>query len=79
MTKLVVKCLKGSVFGSQPYLAVKTKEGRYYHDNFNEREHLNSWEYIFDRATINLESICKLGVAANDKYGQQSITTIELD
>ena len=79
MTKLTVNCIKGNVFGSQPYLAIKTKEGKYYHDNFNEREHLKSWEYIFDRSTISVESIDKVAVAANDKYGNQSIVFIELN
>ncbi len=71
-TKLTVSCIKGDVFGSQPYLAIKTKEGRYYHDNFNEKVHSKSWEYIFDRSTISFESIDKIAVAANDKYGNQS-------
>ena len=79
MTKLTVNCNKGNVFGSQPYLAIKTKEGKYYHDNFNEREHLKSWEYIFDRSTVNIELIDKVSVAANDKYGNQDIILIELN
>ena len=79
MTKLIVNCSKGNVFGSQPYLAIKTKEGNYYHDNFNEREHLKSWEYIFDRSTVNVESIDKVAVAANDKYGNQAIIFSELN
>ena len=79
MTKLTVNCIKGNVFGSQPYLAILTKEGKYYHDNFNEREHLKSWEYIFDRSTVSVESIDKVAVAANDKYGNQSIVFIELN
>lgn len=77
--KLVVNCIKGNVFGSQPYLAIRTKEGRYYHDNFNEREHLKSWEYIFDRSTISVGSIDKVAVAANDKYGNQSTVFNELN
>ena len=76
-TKLSVNCCEGEVFGSQPYLAIKTKEGRYLHDNFNEREHPNCWEYIFDRATIEFSSIDTVSVAANDKYGNQDITSIE--
>ena len=79
MTKLIVNCDRGYVFGSQPYLAIKTKEGNYYHDNFNEREHLKSWEYIFDRSTINIELIDKVTVASNDKYGNQSITCVDLN
>lgn len=78
-TKLIVNCSRGNVFGSQPFLAIKTKEGKYYHDNFNEREHLKSWEYVFDRISINLGSIERVAVAANDKYGNQAIVFVELN
>ena len=33
--ELSVKTVKGKVFGPQPYLAVKTKSGRYIHDEFD--------------------------------------------
>ena len=77
MNKLIVTCNRGEVFGSQPYIAIKTREGRYYHDNLNEREFRKSWEYIFDRSTIDLSNIEKVSVASNDKYGNQSITRFQ--
>ena len=36
--KVVVNCKNGSVFGSQPYLAIRTTKGQYYHDNLYEKE-----------------------------------------
>jgi len=72
--RIVVHCQQGRVFGAQPYLAIKTKDGRYYHDNFNEVKHNKSWEYILDSSSISIEAISNIGVAANDKYGNQSIT-----
>ena len=33
-SKILVHCEKGKVFGSQPFLAIKTRDGRYFHDNF---------------------------------------------
>jgi hypothetical protein len=79
VSKVVVTCENGDVFGSQPYLAIKTKEGKYYHDNFNEKDYPKSWEYIFDRSTMALSTIDKLCIAANDKYGNQSIVFNDLN
>ena len=77
MKKLVVKCINGEVFGSQPYLALKTKSGRYYHDNLHEVVHGKKWEYYFDESTMLLVSLDNVVVASNDKYGNQSIVTID--
>ena len=55
LDKIIVTLKKGEVFGSQPYLAIKTNEGRYYHDNFVERDYPYSWEYILDENTFKLE------------------------
>ena len=78
LDKLVVNCTNGEVFGSQPYLALKTKQGKYYHDNFIENLYKKNWEYIFDDNTFNLNLIDKVGVASNDKFGFQSIKIISL-
>ena len=74
--KIIVKCISGQVFGSQPYLAIKTKKGEYFHDNFTETYNLDEWEYILDRITIERNSIEKISVASNDKFGNQSIKSI---
>lgn len=73
--KVIATLKSGKIFGSQPYLAIKTKEGRYYHDNFNERDYMTSWEYILDNSTIELSTIEKISVASNDKYGNQCIVS----
>ena len=76
--KIIASLKKGKVFGSQPYLAIKTNEGRYYHDNFNERDHLKSWEYILDSSTVKLPTIEIVAVASNDIYGRQSVVRIKI-
>jgi len=75
--KLILTCKNGAVFGSQPYLAIKTIDGQYYHDNLYEREFMNSWEYIFDVSSININAVESVVVAANDKYGNQSIVSLD--
>ena len=71
--KLVVEVSNGKVFGSQPYLAIKTKEGRYFHDNFDEDNKESSWSYIFDRITLPIDHISQIKIATNDKYGNTDI------
>jgi hypothetical protein len=75
---LIVEALKGEFFGSQPYLAIKTKDGRYYHDNFDEIEFKKKMSYTFDRLTLKLNQVEKVKVASNDKYGNCSIIDIDL-
>ncbi len=76
--KVVVSCKNGSVFGSQPYLAIRTTKGQYYHDNLYEKEFMKSWEYIFDASSVDINAIDKVSIAANDKYGNQSIVHLDM-
>lgn len=76
--QLIIKTIKGNIFGTQPYLAVKTSCGQYFHDNFDELEKGKSWSYIFDRLTLSLNSIDMIKVASNDRYGNTDIISIDL-
>lgn len=62
----------GKIFGSQPYLALKTRLGEYIWDNFDYDEG-NNWSYTFDNHSIVFENIEKIGVAANNEYGKCEI------
>ena len=77
--EVVVTATNGMVFGTQPYLAIKTTDGRYFHDNFDELKQDQSWSYIFDRSTLYFSQLSQLKVAANDKYGNMVVLTIDLD
>ena len=56
------------IWGSQPFLALRTLEGRYYRDDFINDEG-NQWTYVFDVHTINKEALSHVGVACNDDVG----------
>jgi len=81
-TNLVVKVTNGKIFGPQPYLAVKTISGEYFHDNFDflsgPYDENAEFAYPFDNYTINLKEVEKIGVASNDKYGNQDIKILAL-
>lgn len=74
---LLVDILNGEIFGPQPYLAFKTKNGEYFHDNFDFLVPEKSFSYVFDEYTIPLENIESVAVASNDKYGNTCIKKIE--
>lgn len=60
-------------FGPQPWLALKTVTDDYHHDNFDILRPFHEWRYVFDRETLPLRAVDRIGVAANNAYG---ITTV---
>lgn len=65
--KLIIKT-KNNIFGSQPYLALKTKDGRFIWDNLDNGIDCQ-WNYTFDYNSISYEEIEKIGIAASNDYG----------
>ena len=68
---LEIRCSSGSVFGPQPFLAIKTLDGHYIHDNFDFQT--DSWTYVFNPHTVPISRIEAIGVASNDQYGNCSV------
>lgn len=66
--RLVVK-VDADIFGPQPFLALKTKDGRYIWENFDVSVPKREWSYTFDSNTIALQEIDTIGVAANHACG----------
>lgn len=64
-------------FGPQPFLAIKTKTGQYYHDNLDFQTPFLEWSYTFDSMTIPMSSIEVIGLASCDDYGNVAVHTIE--
>jgi len=69
--------VEGKIFGPQPFLAMKTKGGRYIWDNFDVFEPNQKWTYTFDSNTINLSEVEKVGVASNDPCGTTYVVHID--
>ena len=61
------------IFGPQPFLALKTNDGRYYHDNFDFQVPFREWTYTFDDMTIPLCALESFGIAGNDRYGNVAV------
>jgi len=71
--RLIVEVSKGEVFGPQPFLAIKTREGLYFHDNLDVITPRQKWAYTLDDQTIPLKEVLKLGVGSAGAHGGYSV------
>ncbi|MEQ1877754.1 MAG: hypothetical protein ABL958_14010, partial [Bdellovibrionia bacterium] len=78
VASLQINTLKGKVFGPQPYLAIETKSRRFIHDNLDFSPSLDKWFYAFHADSLPIEDVRRVGIAANDQYGNTSIQVLEL-
>jgi hypothetical protein len=64
-------------FGPQPWLALKTVNGKYHFDNFDIDVPFHRWQYVFDQETFALSGLSVIGIAANNAQG--STTVVQVD
>lgn len=69
--KLIIET-NNDIFGTQPFLALKTKNNKYYWQNLD-FESKNVWSYSFDVYNVLLEQVDKIGIAANTSTGLTEI------
>ena len=69
---------KGQVFGPQPFLAIETMSRRFIHDNFDFALSGDRWHYPFYSNTIPISDVKRIGIGANDKYGNYCVKNIQL-
>ena len=63
----------GEVFGPQPFLAIKFKNGRYMSDNLDFGLNKKIWYYTLNEDTVLLKDIKVLAVGAADKFGNYDV------
>lgn len=71
--------VSGYMFSAQPFLAIKTCDGRYLHDNLDKGAKENEWTYTFDDYTLNTSQVSKIGLAAVAENGEVSTVIIDFD
>jgi hypothetical protein len=76
--RIFVEVIEGEIFGPQPFLAIKTKEGNYYHDNLDVIEPRKKWGYVLDDQTVKKTNVEKVGVATAGRFGKKCVVTIDL-
>ena len=76
--RLYVEVVSGEIFGPQPFLAIKTREGHYHNDNFDVIEPKKKWTFVFDEHTIKIENILQIGVGSAGFFGGCSVVNMGL-
>lgn len=74
--RLHAKKTGGSLFGPQPFLALKTRQGNYHHDNLDIVEPGLHWTYVLDEQTLPIDDLDKIGVASAGRCGGYGIATL---
>jgi hypothetical protein len=76
-THVMVVESRTPTFGPQPWLALKTVTGDYYHDNFDIDVPFHRWQYVFDADTFPLQAMSAIGVAANNAFGVSTVAVFD--
>ena len=74
-SKLYIK-VDRPIFGPQPFLAIKLKDGRYIWDNLDFVDLGKIWAYAFDSNTVKIEDVDVIGIASNNAYGFTRVVTL---
>ena len=72
-----VSTRSGKVFGPQPFMAIKTRSGRYLHDNLDFSPCGRKWFYAFHGDTLPIEDVALFGIAANDGFGSTVVRHLD--
>jgi hypothetical protein len=76
--RIYVEVVSGEIFGPQPYLAIKTRTGQYFHDNLDVIEHRKLWTYVFDEQTIQRVNVSLVGLGCAGRYGGYCVQVIKV-
>jgi len=69
----------GSLFGPQPFLAIKSRDGHYFHDNFDVIKNGQHWSYVFDEHTLKLNDVDTVGVGGAGQCGGYHVALYPVD
>ena len=67
--RLIVELISGKMFGPTPFLAIKTSDNTYFHDNLDEIKYQQSWSYVFDEQTVPLNQLIQVGIGSAGAHG----------
>lgn len=76
--RLHVRLEQGSLFGPQPFLAMKTRDGSYFHDNLDVIKPDEHWTYVFDEQTLPLSSLDIVAIGGSGRCGGFDVSIIKI-
>jgi len=69
-----------SIFGPQPFFAIRTRDGRFLSDNLDfQGGDRRRWSYVFDEQSVPLERVETIGWAANDASGRTAVVRLDVE
>ena len=77
--RLVIQVEKGHIFGPQPFLALKTREGRVFHDNLDVQMPGRLWTYMLDTHTLLPSALVSIGIGAAGRHGGFHVACLEMN
>jgi len=79
VARIEIIARRGTVFGPQPFLAIETRSRRFLHDNLDFDAQPGRWHYAFHGDTLPVADVARIGVAANDRFGNTCVRVLDLD
>jgi hypothetical protein len=76
--QLIVELTNGKIFSAQPFLAIKTKNNKFYHENFDIIKKDKLWSFYFDYNTIDINKVSKIGIGAAGIHGGFKTTVLDI-
>lgn len=76
---LVISVEKGEIFGPQPFLALKSRDGRFFHDNLDIQVPGRKWTYVLDEQTLPTSALVMAGVGAAGRHGGFHVACLEMN
>jgi hypothetical protein len=77
--RLAVRLEQGRIFGPQPFLALKGRDGRVFHDNLDVQEPGRLWTYILDDQTLPPAAVAAAGVGTAGRHGGFHVERLEIN
>ena len=69
---------KRSLTRGQFLAAVAEHQNQFIHDNLDFSTEPNRWSYAFHADTLPIQSVGRIDIGANDKYGNSSVKVINV-
>jgi hypothetical protein len=76
--RIIIKLTSGEIFGPQPFLAIKTKNNKFYHDNLDIIKPKKIWSYFLDKQTIEKKHVSKIGIGSASVNGNYFVIVKKL-
>ena len=77
--RLHVRVTGGKIFGPQPYLAIKTVNGDYYHDNLDVQTPQQEWTYTLDEHTLQPSAVETVAAASASASGDSCVAKFTMN